>query len=82
MAEFDFKFPTSQEEMDEMKKMLRSELTDDDVDAVVGGNDDMKGKNKNQGTPWVCPGCGATIMIRQFQDGPKHMTKCPGNPYK
>ena len=22
------------------------------------------------------------IMIRQFMDGPKHMTKCPGNPYK
>ena len=30
----------------------------------------------------VCPFCGATVIIRQFQDGPKHMTKCPNNPYK
>lgn len=76
----DLKFPTSQAEMDELKKLLRQEVSDDALDNVVGGNDDIKGKNK--GTPWVCPGCGATIMIRQFQDGPKHMTKCPGNPYK
>ena len=82
MAEYDFKFPTSQEEYDEMKKALRSEISDDELNAVVGGNDDPNMKGKNKGTPWVCPGCGATIMIRQFQDGPKHMTKCPGNPYK
>jgi len=82
MAEFDFKFPTSQAEWNEMKKSLRSEISDADLDNVVGGNDDPKMKNKNEGTPWVCPGCGATIIIRQFQDGPKHMTKCPGNPYK
>lgn len=80
MAEFDFKFPGSQAEWDEMKKSLRSKISEEDLDAVVGGNDDVKGKN--QGTPWVCPGCGATIIIRQFMDGPKHMTKCPGNPYK
>lgn len=82
MAEFDFKFPTSQTEWNEMKKSLRSEISDTDLDNVVGGNDDPKMKKKNEGTPWVCPGCGATIIIRQFQDGPKHMTKCPGNPYK
>lgn len=80
MADYEFKFPANQAEWDEMKKALRSEISDDDLDNVVGGNDDVKGKN--QGTPWVCPGCGATIIIRQFQDGPKHMTKCPGNPYK
>ena len=61
---------------------IRSEISDADLDNVVGGNDDPKMKKKNEGTPWVCPGCGATIIIRQFQDGPKHMTKCPGNPYK
>lgn len=81
--DYDFKFPTSQAEMDELKKMAaRAEISDADLDTVVGGNDDVKGKGKKQGTPWVCPGCGATIMIYQFQDGPKHMTKCPGNPYK
>lgn len=80
MADVEFKFPTSQAEWNEMKKALRTEIGDEDLDSVVGGNDDVKGKN--EGTPWVCPGCGATIMIRQFQDGPKHMTKCPGNPYK
>ena len=83
MSEFNFKFPTSQAEIDEMCKSLREEIADDALDSVTGGNDDpnMKGKN-NPPVPWVCPGCGATIMIRQFQDGPKHMTKCPGNPYK
>ena len=76
----EFKFPTSQAEMDELRKSLVQEVSDDELDDVAGGNDDVKGKNK--GTPWVCPGCGKTIMIVQFQDGPKHMTKCPGNPYK
>ncbi len=78
----DIKFPSSQEEWDEMKKVLRTQISDDDADAIVGGNDDPNMKGKQQPTPWVCPGCGATIMIRKFQDGPKHMTKCPGNPYK
>lgn len=80
MSEFNFKFPTSKEEMEELRKTLREEISDDEVGSIVGGNDDVKGKNNP--IPWVCPGCGATIMIRQFQDGPKHMTKCPGNPYK
>lgn len=78
--DYDFKFPTSQAEMDELRKSLRQEISEDALDNITGGNDDVKGKNA--GTPWTCPGCGATIMIRQFQDGPKHMTKCPGNPYK
>ena len=83
MAEYNFKFPSSQEEWDEMKKALRTEIGDEDLDAVVGGNDDPEmQKKQDPATPWVCPGCGATIMIRQFMDGPKHMTKCPGNPYK
>ena len=80
MAEF--KAPASQAEWDEMKKMLRSEIKDDELDSVVGGNDDPKMKDKQKPTPWICPFCGATVMIRQFQDGPKHMTKCPNNPYK
>ena len=83
MADFEFKAPTSQAEWDEMKKMLRSEILDDDLDAVVGGNDDKPKKKKSkEGTPWNCPFCGATVMIYQFEDGPKHMTKCPNNPYK
>ena len=59
---------------------LRSAINDDDLDAVVGGNDDVKGKGKP--TPWTCPGCGATIKVKQFQDKAKHMTKCPANPFK
>ncbi len=80
MADFEFKVPTNKEEYEEMKKLLRTEIGDEELDAVVGGNDDVKGKNK--GTPWNCPFCGATIIIRQFQDGPKHVTKCPNNPFK
>ncbi len=84
MAEFNFKVPTSKEEMEELRKSLREELSDEAVDAVAGGNDDKpkKSKKDKQGTPWTCPFCGAVVMIYQFEDGPKHMTKCPGNPYK
>ena len=83
MAELDFKVPTSQAEYDEMKKLLRKEISDDALDAVVGGNDDKpKNKKKKEGIPWVCPGCGATIICYQFEDGAKHATKCPGNPFK
>ena len=74
------KVPTSKEEMDELRRSLRQEIAEDDLDVITGGNDDVKGKQDP--VPWVCPFCGATVMIRQFQDGPKHMTKCPGNPYK
>lgn len=79
MADFEFKAPTSQAEWDEMKKMLRSEIKDDDLDAIVGGNDDLKGKTK---IPFTCPFCGAQMVIRQVQDAAKHMTKCPNNPFK
>lgn len=79
MADFELKFPTSQAEMDEIKKLLRTEIGDDELDAVVGGNDDLKGKGTFN---WTCGGCGATITCRSVQDAAKHMTKCPGNPYK
>ncbi len=79
MAEFDFKAPTSQAEYDEMKKLLRSQISDDQLDDVVGGNDDLKGKTK---IPWTRPFCGATIMCKAIQDAAKHMTKCPNNPFK
>ena len=83
MAEFDFKVPTSKEEYEAMKKMLRTEIGDDELEAVVGGNDDKPKKKKSkEGLPWNCPFCGAQIMIYQFEDGPKHVTKCPNNPYK
>lgn len=77
----DFKAPVTQEEWNELKKMLRSEISDSDLEAVVGGNDDKKDKNKDR-IPWTCPGCGATIMCSKLQDACKHMTKCPGNPFK
>ena len=83
MAEFDFKFPTSKEEYEEMKKSLRKEISDEALDAVVGGNDDKpKNKKSKEGIPWTCPGCGAQLILYQFEDGAKHATKCPGNPFK
>jgi len=79
----EFKVPTSKAEYDEMVKNLRAPISDEELDAVVGGNDDKpKGKKNKEGTPVTCPFCGATIMIYQFEDGPKHMTKCPNNPFK
>lgn len=80
----EFKFPTSKEEYEAMLKKTRTEIATDDLDAVVGGNDDKpkQSKKDKQGIPMVCPFCGATLIIYQFEDGPKHMTKCPNNPYK
>lgn len=79
MADFSIKVPTSKEEMDELRKMLKQEISDDALDSVVGGNDDLKGKGTIK---WTCAFCGATIMCKQIQDAAKHMTKCPNNPYK
>ena len=79
MADFDFKVPNSKEEMDALYKSLRSEISDDDLDSVVGGNDDLNGKTT---TIWTCPFCGASVKCKQMQDAAKHMTKCPNNPYK
>lgn len=77
--DFDFKIPTSQEEMDALRKSLIEEMSDDDLDQVAGGNDDLKGKTTIN---WTCGNCGATIKCKSMQDAAKHMTKCPKNPYK
>lgn len=80
MSEFDIKIPTTQAEMDELRKSLREEISDDDLDAVVGGNDTQKGKGK--GREWICPGCGATVWCKSGKDASKHATVCPGNPFR
>ena len=77
----DFKAPMTQEEWDALKTMLRSEISDADLESVVGGNDDKKDKNKNR-VQWTCPACGATLLIGSILDAAKHMTKCPNNPFK
>ena len=77
--EFDIKVPTSAEEMDALRKSLVEEMSDDELDMVAGGNDDLKGK----GTfTWKCSFCGTVVTCSQMQDAAKHMTKCPNNPYK
>ena len=81
MADYNFKVPTSQEEMDALRASLRRELSESELEGVAGGNDDLKGKF-NPPVNWTCPFCDATMLLRMFQDGPKHVTKCPNNPYK
>ena len=77
----EIKVPTSKAEMDELRAMVREQIDEDDLDNVVGGNDDIKGKGK--GTVWTCPFCGAKVVCKQMMDAAKHMTKaCPNNPYK
>lgn len=77
------KIPATQEEFEAMFG-IRAPIEDADLDAVTGGNDDKpKGKKKvKEGIPWDCPYCGAHMLIYQFEDLGKHMTKCPQNPYK
>ncbi len=77
----EFKQPTSQAEMDALRKSLRQKLDDADLENVVGGNDDVKGKGNP--TPWTCLWCGQTFMLKKLQDAAKHCAHdCPKNPYK
>jgi hypothetical protein len=83
MSEFNFKYPTSKEDMDEIRKSLRHQISEDELDDVVGGNDDKpKNKKDKVSFPFTCEFCGANLVIHQFEDIGKHMTKCPNNPYK
>ena len=76
----EFKTPTSREEMEALRKSLVQEISDDDLDAVAGGNDDLKEKINMD---WTCPFCGAVVKCKMMQDAAKHMTQaCPNNPYK
>lgn len=76
-----FKVPTSKEEMDALRLSM-NELSDDELDAVSGGNDDLQGK-LDQPTEWTCPFCGQVLLLKMAMDGPKHVTQdCPNNPYK
>ena len=71
--------PKTKEEMEALRKTLVQEISDDDLDAVAGGNDDLKEKINME---WTCPFCGAVVKCKMVQDAAKHMTKCPNNPYK
>ena len=75
------KVPSNQAEMDALRNDLaRMKLDEDDLDSVVGGNDDLKGKDKIE---WTCFWCGKTIKLKSEKDAAKHMAKnCPKNPYK
>ena len=73
--------PAGKADIEALRETLRREISEEELSYVVGGNDDLKPKDKTN-IPWVCPFCGATIILRQFEDGPKHLTKCPENPYK
>lgn len=69
-------------ETDAIRSRLRTAISDDILDAVTGGNDDIKGK-EDAGVPWDCPFCGAHLILYSAQDGPKHVTQdCEKNPYK
>jgi len=77
----EFKYPTSKEEMEELRKSLRREIAEDDLELVSGGNDDVKGKS--QPYDWVCPGCGMIVRVKQEHDKAKHCVhECTANPWK
>ena len=82
MAEFDVKVPTSKEEMEALRKMIRREIDEKDLDKITGGNDLQNLNEKTDPVPWICPFCGAIVMLHDAQDGIKHVTACPRNPYK
>ena len=58
-----------------------NEVSEDDLDAIVGGNDDLKTKFDEPVTA-ACPFCGASVVCKMAQDMAKHITQeCPNNPY-
>lgn len=76
----EIKVPTNKEEMEALRKTLIEEISDDDLDTIAGGNDDLKGKGT---AVWDCPYCGAAVTLKSTKDAAKHMTQvCPNNPYK
>lgn len=75
----EIKAPTNKAEMEALRKTLVEEISDDELDAVAGGNDDLKEKINME---WTCPFCGEVVKCKLVQDAAKHMTKCPNNPYK
>lgn len=78
--DFEMKMPTSKEEMDALRKKLRVEISDDQMEPVTGGRKSYAGK---ESLAWVCSYCGKTIMVRTSQDAAKHLAEeCPSNPYQ
>lgn len=80
----EFKVPTTQAEMDALRKsLLVQEIDDDDLDTVAGGNDSMKGPKNKDGIEWECPYCGMVKILYSPQDASKHMVQeCTNNPFK
>jgi len=77
----EFKQPTSQAEMDELRKSLRRKIDETELTDVVGGNDDVKGKGN--GIEWTCLWCHKTFHLKKMQDAAKHCAHdCPANPFK
>ena len=69
----DIKVPTSKAEMDELRKSLRQEISEDNLDAIAGGNGEVTAWNNC--TP--CPNCGSewTRMLNASDTNPVWM-KC------
>ena len=77
----EFKYPTTQEEMDELRNSLKSELAEEALDAVVGGNETVQGQGGY--ISWTCQWCGQTLQLKQMHDAAKHCAHdCPCNPFK
>lgn len=73
------KVPKTKEEFEEMRRSLRQEISEDELDVVTGGNDHTKG---DAGDPyWTCAWCGTTIKMNKEHDAAKHMAKCPKAPW-
>lgn len=76
----EIKTPMSREEYEELLDSF-NEISEDDLDAVVGGNDDLKTKFAEP-VDATCPFCGATVRCKMAQDMAKHIAQaCPNNPY-
>lgn len=62
-----------EKQMQEIGKTAREAIIDNELDSVVGGEGYTY-------TPWICPYCGKTVMVKTADDAKKHAYSCPSWP--
>ena len=78
--DFENKESTTKKEMSALRSSRGSELSPDDLCAVVGGKKSMKGIET---IDFTCPYCGQVLKVGDSREASRHCNQdCPNSPYK
>ena len=78
----EFRMPTTQAEMDEIRRSLRRKLDGEALSHIVGGSGAKQDKEA-EGKTWTCLFCGEEIKVENEEDPAKHLAyDCARNPFK